>query len=270
MVLTYYSRQGGKNLLRKKIIQYFPNDIGFYVEPFFGAGNLFFEMEKLPCFSCEVVNDLDKDVYHLLKDIQKVTLDDVKKMDFKPSKKTFDYYKNNDNITDPVKRLNRNLYLNYRSFGGLNLTFAESKVGKNSTQTRKETLLKKLKCIQERLKGVIVLNEDYKKVIKDYGSRDTFFYLDPPYFETGVAGYKGATVDPEELYDAIKSLKGRFLLSYNDHPKVRQIFKEFHMKSIKTSYTINSDARSEVSELLISNYPLKAHKKPDAIKCKDA
>lgn len=267
MVLTYYSRQGGKNLLRKKIIQYFPNDIGLYVEPFFGAGNLFFEMEKLPCFSCEVVNDLDKDVYHLLKDVQKVTLDDVKKMNFKPSKKTFDYYKNHDNVTDPAQRLNRNLYLNYWSFGGKNQTFNSST---SNPRTRKETLLKKLKCIQERLKGVIVLNEDYRKVIKDYGSRDTFFYMDPPYFETDVAGYKGATVDPEELYDAIKSLKGRFLLSYNDHPKVRQIFKEFHMKSVKTSHTVSKDSRFDVNELLISNYPLKAHKKPDATKCKDA
>lgn len=258
--LTIFSRQGGKNLLRKRIIKYFPSHVGVYVEPFVGAGNLFFQMKKLPCFSCEVINDLDKDVYHIFKDVQKVSLSDIKNMDFDGSPQTFEYYKTHQ-LKNPVERLNRNLYLNYWSFGGKNTNYHPLR---GQETNRKKTLMQKLDCLKKRLKGVVVLNKDYKKVIHDYDSVDTFFYLDPPYHEVDVGGYKNKTVDPQELYNAIKDIKGKFLLSYNDHPDVVRIFKGFHVKKIKTKYTINSKLNHLVGhELLISNYPLREVSHPE-------
>lgn len=61
--------------------------------------------------------------------------------------------------------------------------------------------------------------------------------------------------NPEEVYDAIKNIKGKFLLSYNDSPKIRDIFKKYDIQTIKTDYQPTKDIKKRtVKELLIKNY----------------
>jgi DNA adenine methylase len=119
--------------------------------------------------------------------------------------------------------------------------------------SRKKTLIRRLPEIQERLKGVILLNQDYKKVVKKYDSPSTFFYLDPPYVELSTREYKHKTINLEEFVSLLKSIKGKFLLSYNDHPKVRQAFQDFHIRTVGTTYIIGGK-RHPIQELVISNF----------------
>ena len=42
-------------------------------------------------------------------------------------------------------------------------------------------LVKRLPQIKDRLQGVKLVNKDWKEVIKEFDSKDAFFYLDPPY-----------------------------------------------------------------------------------------
>lgn len=110
---AFFSRVGGKHYSSKKIVPLIPeHDI--YVEPFVGAGSIFFRKERS---GVEVINDLDKDIYHLFTDIKKVSKEDVENMNFKPSKSRYNYFKEN-NFSDPKKRFERNYYLSYNSFGG--------------------------------------------------------------------------------------------------------------------------------------------------------
>ena len=106
----------------------------------------------------------------------------------------------------------------------------------------------------DRLKNTIVLNEDFRKVIKKYDSPKTFFYLDPPYEKSEEQGvYKNLEyfITPEDVFESIKNIKGRFILSYNDSPKIRKLFNKFNIKLVKTRYT---NKKREVKELLISNF----------------
>jgi DNA adenine methylase len=49
-----------------------------------------------------------------------------------------------------------------------------------------------------------------------------------------------------------------FILSLNDRPEVRQIFKEFNIYKIKTTYTLASGTKAkQAGEVLISNKKLK-------------
>lgn len=244
--MTYfYSRLGGKSRLRERLYELFPplESYHTYVEPFFGAGWLFFYKPRSPK---EVINDTEKLLYHALKDVQKVSEEDIKTMNFRKSKKRF-YELKESNPTTPYQRLYRFLYLTWFSFSGFWDNYAPSK----TSQIKR--FLNRLPFIQERLKGVVILNQDYSKVIKKYDNPDAFFYLDPPYYETSTRSYTSKTIDVEAFAEMLRRLEGRFLLSYNDHPFIRKTFRDFKMRTIQTRYTIGGEVR-HVKELIIQNY----------------
>jgi DNA adenine methylase len=119
--------------------------------------------------------------------------------------------------------------------------------------------VKRLPQIKDRLQGVKLVNKDWKEVIKEFDSKDAFFYLDPPYplhwpKESGKVGSK--FFKEEEMLPVLKSIKGRFLLSY-ELEKLK-LFKGFKTYRVKTLWTgANQLGARNKYELLVSNYPVK-------------
>ena len=68
-----FGRIGGKSKSANTIISLFPNKFDVYVEPFFGAGSVFFRKPFIN--KVEVINDLDKNIYQVLKLIQSKNID---------------------------------------------------------------------------------------------------------------------------------------------------------------------------------------------------
>ena len=60
--------------------------------------------------------------------------------------------------------------------------------------------------------------------------------------------------DFAELQKRLKTLRGKFILSLNDVPEVRKLFRAFHIRSVKTTYTAQRKAGNRYDELLITNY----------------
>jgi len=60
--------------------------------------------------------------------------------------------------------------------------------------------------------------------------------------------------DFKRLSRLLKRLKGRFLLSLNDCPEVRENFKDFKIEAVNTSYSVSSyrGQSQPVGEVLIS------------------
>ena len=54
--------------------------------------------------------------------------------------------------------------------------------------------------------------------------------------------------------DALADLKGKFILSINDRPEVREIFSAFHFEEVRLKYTVSSGEATEAKELVISNF----------------
>ena len=46
-------------------------------------------------------------------------------------------------------------------------------------------------------------------------------------------------------------LQGRFILSLNDRPEVRECFAGFHMEEVRTTYTVAAKSAVERGELVI-------------------
>ncbi len=240
-----FGRIGGKSKLKKRIVnEYFPNNYEnmIYVEPFLGAGSIYFY--KNPSIK-EVINDLDETIYNLIKGFQKFNAIKIKNdLDGEYNKKEFDKIKQ-WNPSNEYGKFIRNLILTKISFFNKGLSFGgDIKINSN------------FEGCKERLKNTTILNKDYKEVIKKYDSPNTFFYLDPPY-EHSEKLYKNDTVPIVELYNLLSKIKGKFLISYNDSKEAKQLFKDYYIKYVYTTYenTAYTEKRRK-REMLIANYPI--------------
>lgn len=91
-------------------------------------------------------------------------------------------------------------------------------------------------------------NEDYKFIIDKYNNDKSFFYFDPPYLDKEFYyTCKFSIEDHLELYDCIKNLKTNFILSYNDKPLIRELYKDYTIEKVisKSMYRQN--------EIIITN-----------------
>lgn len=233
-------RQGGKKLLAKKIIEKIPKH-EVYVEPFVGTGAVFFKKELA---KKNVLGDNDKALMDFYKQVQK--LNDLK-CDLRRNKTKFDSIKDKQNKS-PCEFA----YMTKTSFGCAGKQFNNlGEGGTNSVQKFDDQIIK--------LKKAQLIHDDYKNIIEKFDSTKTFHYLDPPYHKKSCSYPEGSCkVQPAEIAKTVDKIKGKFLLSYNDHPDVRSAFcQKYKCEKVKTRYTankINDSDKQQATELLIKNY----------------
>jgi DNA adenine methylase len=114
-----------------------------------------------------------------------------------------------------------------------------------------------------RLRKVVIENQDFEKLVGHYDRPGSFFYADPPYFETegyySNVGENGFTVaDHIRLRDTLMRSEGKFLLSYNDCKFVRELYDSPNLTIMEVS-RLNSmkqrfDGGCQFEEVLIANY----------------
>ena len=253
MLKSPICRMGGKSKLRNTIIELIPEH-KCYAELFFGAGWVYFGKEKS---EVEVINDIDKELVNFFKCLKyhEPELSRVLQYEFS-SRDIFEEYKytNPDNITD-IQRAARFFYMITQSFGGKGGVYGYATTKKPSQHIFNTD---NLAALRERLKNTYVENLSFEKIIDKYDREHTFFFCDPPYY--GLTGY-GNKFDKEEhllLRDKLKNIKGKFLLTINDHPEVREWYKNFYIKEVKVSYSVCKDikGRGQYGELIITNYKI--------------
>lgn len=113
--------------------------------------------------------------------------------------------------------------------------------------------------LKNRMANVVVENQDFETLIKHYDRPDSFFYADPPYFSTEDMYAVGFNLDDHvRLRDTLKNIKGKFLLSYNDCPEIRELYNGFSLFDFSRTHSMAQryEAGKEFKELLIGNYDL--------------
>lgn len=246
-----FYRIGSKNKICEKLIEDFPPH-KTYVEPFIGGGVIFCSKKKA---EKNIINDLDKNIYHLWKDFQAEENFDFEFIpEVNADRDTFFKFLSQTEFKNDKERFCRNLFLNKYSYGGNMAKLGYSDVKK--WRPNKFTYIKKhFEEYKTLLKQTEILNEDYKRIINIYDSKDTFFYLDPPYSKNlKYWGYGLPFITNKELYDNIKGIQGKFMLSYDDTPENREMFKEFYIKDIDTKYGVKSKGLKAIKEIIITNY----------------
>jgi DNA adenine methylase len=247
---TFFVRQGGKHFQRDTILSYFPSVDNYdtYVEPFLGAGNI---LINAPTVKYMYAGDTDSRVIDMFKGIKKITVKDIENYDFTPNKSKFLKIRDSPLPKDIKDRFLALLYLIQNSFFGLQKSYR----GKDRQYTG-QSLIKNLGEIREKLEHIKVFHKDYKYIIDKYDSPTTFFYLDPPYYNTSSQSYETGEIDHEELKNKLDKIKGMFLLSYNNCPYIRKLYKGYIIHKIKTRQIGKKGGSRELTELLICNYKL--------------
>ena len=109
-----------------------------------------------------------------------------------------------------------------------------------------------LSGVHLRLSGVTIEHLSWQQFLKTYDRTGTLFYLDPPYYKAPYYNHNFDLADFQELTQVLQGLKAHFILSINDHPEMRDVFKPFNQKQASLSYTASKGKWIKTQELLIT------------------
>jgi DNA adenine methylase len=248
-------RLGNKSKIAKEIQQYFPPH-KIYIEPFFGAGGMFFNKPKA---KYNIVNDLDSDVFNLFQVVinQKEELE--KAFYMMPIHSDLLEYWKEKLESDPLKKAVRFLMLSNMTFLGKGNNIVFSATGK--MKALKDKFKERLNLTFNLLYDVSFNCNNFKTFIdsiefqKD-GRNDeakTFIYADPPYISTDNNYSNSFTKkDSNDLFECLQQTGCKFAMSEFNNPFILEQAKERNLNVITIGERQNLKNRR--IEILVTNY----------------
>lgn len=245
---SFISWIGGKKLLRKKIIEQFPETMDRYIEVFGGAGWVLFAKDKHAAM--EVYNDVNSNLINLYRCVKYHPEALQKELDgiFMSRELFLDAIQDVRGLTD-IQRAARFFISIKESFGTDCRSFSVS--AKNM-----KAAVDFLTIASGRLTSVVIENLDFEHLIRTYDRPGALFYCDPPYYSAEkYYPDRFLTGDHIRLRDALGRIQGKFIVSYNDCPEIRDLYKQYHIIEIDRmeNLTTKSGAR-RYNELIIKNF----------------
>ncbi len=247
-------RLGNKKRIAHKIIPYFPPH-KVYIEPFFGAGGMFFQKPKA---KYNIVNDLDSDVFNLFQVVMNQKEELIEAFKIVPiHSDLLDYWKKNKEI-EPVMKALRFLFLSNFTLYGKGNTI------QNGSNNNKQPLFDYIERTFEFMKGVQFANKCYKKIPFGYSFREgekseSFIYADPPYLGT-TDNYSNSfkQSDTEDLFKCLIETGCKFAISEFKNPIILDLAKQHNLQVIEIGERRSLKNRN--TEILIVNYPVQRQK----------
>ena len=239
--------------MAKTIIEMMPEHEA-YCEVFCGAAWVFFKKEPS---KYETLNDLDGDLVTFYRVLQHHLEEFLKQFKWLlSSRELFEDFKRQieaGGLTD-IQRAARYYYLQRQCFGGRVNSRA---FGSNVLKAPPINLLRieeELSAVHLRLVRVVIENRPWDTFIRYADRPQTFFYIDPPYWGRRDYKHNLATEDYQRMAEVLAGIKGKFLLSIDDRPETRKLFKAFTIVPVQVPYSVNAQGFTKGAELLIRNY----------------
>lgn len=259
MTKPIFPWMGGKGKMADNILPYFPEHT-CYVEAFAGGAALYFKKERS---KAEVLNDINLDIVNLYRVVQNHFEELLKQFKWAlHSRQIFEWeqLKHPETLTD-IQRAARFLYLQKTGFGGMGKNF-----GVSATSGHKLNIMRLEENLTDaylRLADATIERMDWKDLIKRYDRPDTFFYLDPPYWQTEGYGVDFGWEHYESMLELSQSIEGKLMISINDHPDIMALFESLYSKGFDYTYTVGGGHNQQpVVEMLFANFELKPSVQP--------
>ncbi len=217
---------GGKRRLADRLIPLFPKH-QCYVEVFCGGAALYFL--KPVQSDVEVLNDINGDLISLYRVLQHHLEEFVRQFKWAiSSRQVFEWLKMTrpETLTD-IQRAARFYYLQQHAFGGKvqGQNYGTAATGNPINLCRIE---ENLSAAHLRLAGTNVENLPWHECITRYDRSASFFYCDPPYWQTEGYGVPFEFENYERMARVMREIKGKMMVSINDHPDIRKAFAGHH------------------------------------------
>ncbi|MDG3871835.1 DNA adenine methylase [Pseudomonas aeruginosa] len=246
---------GGKRRLADRIFPLFPRH-SCYVEPFAGGAALFFL--RPVSADVEVLNDINGDLVNLYRVVQHHLEEFVRQFKWAlSSRQVFKWLQETrpETLTD-IQRAARFYYLQQSAFGG---RVDGQSYGTATTSPPGLNLLRleeTLSAAHLRLSNTYIERLSWQDCLRRYDREHTLFYMDPPYRETEGYGVPFGFEQYQEMAVMLRQLKGKAIISLNDHSEIRECFASFHIESTDITYTVGGGQGSAAREVLIFSWDL--------------
>lgn len=242
---------GGKGRLIDWIIPKFPEH-QCYVEAFAGAGAIYFAK---PPTRVEILNDVNNELVNLYRVLKHHPEELVRQFKWAlSSRKIYEWHQATppESLTD-IQRAARFYYLQKLAFGG---KVEGQSFGTATTSPPRLNLFRLEEDLSQahlRLQSTYIEHLSWEKVVQKYDREHTLHYLDPPYWDTAGYGVDFEWHHYEKMAEMSKSIKGKMIISINDHPDIRALFNGCYMESRPFRYTVGGGSGTDCNELLIWN-----------------
>lgn len=287
-IKTPVSWIGNKTSILHILYALFPQKYGRYIEPFGGSGAVL--LGKAVPDKFEVYNDYNQNLVNLFRCMRDRPLTFIQELGFLPLNARDDFlvikkYLQKEDFTEEFLQQEleltnimlpeiqakevRELYLASKEEYDVRravmflklLRYSYSSSGKSFAcqPFSVRSLIGLIQDVSRRLENAIIENQDFEVLIKHYDRPDAFFYCDPPYFTSEYVYECGfAWEDHVRLRDALVKTAGKWLVSYNDCPEIRELYAGYEFFGFKRIHSMvqKYEAGKEFPELLIGNYDL--------------
>jgi DNA adenine methylase len=247
----------------------FRSDCLDYREPFFGACAVGFGVLRMGARNYTVwINELDFGVRCLWQAVFDVP-DELAACvrAFVPSVDTFYRFRDEDgrHDLDPLEVGFRKLVLHQTSFSGLGVKAGGPIGGQHQSSrfnvdcrwnaSRLCLEIARLHHLLHRFAKVRITAVDFSTLIVG-APPHAFIYADPPYVEKGAQLYKRSMSedDHRRLAVALRQCVAPWVLSYDDHPLVRELYSWARIEQVSVTYTtaVAGATRRKNAEVIIS------------------
>lgn len=227
MIIPYI---GEKSKFSNFIIPQIPKNLSTYVEPFGGMYGIFFSLNhneyEFQNYIYNDINHLNYNLFEYLKNSDFIKVVNVINVDESIFNSAHDYIlTGNDKMSLAINWL-------------IILTCSyPSDINKWRNNNEFEIFKLKYGAYIDKLSKITEINnKDYKEIIKEYDSENTFFYLDPPYKgkESYYINHSFNEDSHRELSNLLKNIKGKFLLSYYYFDGIEDLYTNCKFESKRT------------------------------------
>ena len=258
---------GGKSKALAKIIPYIPLNISEYREPFIGGGSVFLAVKQL--FGNRIkrywINDLNFDLccfwLYAKTEIESLANEvDRIKQKRTDGRELFNHFTREDLKLSDFERAVRFFVLNRITFSG---TVDSGGYSQQAFERRfTNSSIERLRNLSVYLSSVHITNGDYENLLFQDGE-NVFIFLDPPYLSAtksklyGLKGNLHTTFDHERFAENMRRCPHKWLLTYDDSPKIRELFSFASITEWTLQYGMNNykqECAAQGQELLIQNY----------------
>lgn len=270
-IMLYYSPlryPGGKGKILdfvKNIYQHNDFTQGTYIEPYAGGAGVALGLLLEQYVNKIIINDLDIFIFYFWKTIAHNTdylikkIHDVK-IDMREWQKQKDIYNDYENFLPEeiafafffLNRVNHSGVINGGIIGGLK----QNGNYRINSRFNKQNLIKRIELIGKQASKIEITNLDALDLLKKINKKnikDTFIYMDPPYYKKGKMLYKNFYIDKDhvDIEEVVREIELPILITYDNADAIRNIYNNYNHREFSLHYSLNNKNKKIATELMI-------------------